>query len=146
MRAAERLTRRAALAPRLAMLALARAPARTAATASFLIVALGLALLSTAYCVTLERGAGDEAAFAVPLDFTLSEGTRLVTPLEAGTLARFDAIAPGVRAYPVVRQTADVPGAGTSALNPTVLGLPPARACPAPLATRLCPVASLDAR
>jgi hypothetical protein len=125
MRGAERLTRRSPPALRLAMLGLARAPARTAATAAFLVVAAGLALFATAYRATLQQGAGDEAAFAVPLDYTLSEGPSLVTPLEAAPVATFDRIAPGVQAYPVVRQTADVPGAGTSDLNPTVLGLAP---------------------
>ncbi len=126
MRAGERLTRRSPPALRLAMLGLARAPARTTATAAFLVVAVGLALFATGYRATLERGSGDEAAFAVPLDFSLSEGPKLVTPLEAAPLARFDRIAPGVHAYPVVRQTAEVPGAGTSVLSPTVLGVPPA--------------------
>ncbi|HET9051742.1 MAG TPA: hypothetical protein VFO60_08560, partial [Candidatus Dormibacteraeota bacterium] len=125
MRGAERLTRRSPPALRLAMLGLARAPARTAATAAFLVVATGLALFATGYRATLGRGADDQAAFVVPLDFTLGEGATLVTPLEAAPLARFNRIAPGVHAYPVTRQTADVPGSGTAALNPTVLGLGP---------------------
>jgi hypothetical protein len=126
MRAAERLARGGPLSLRLALLALARAPAGTAATAAFLVVALGLALFASAYRATLDRGARDQAAFAVPLDFSVTEGQRLVTPLEAAPLARYDRIAPGVRAYPIVRQTAEVPGSGTSVLSPTVLGVPPA--------------------
>ena len=125
MRAAERLTRHGPSALRLAMLALARAPARTAATASFLVVAVGLALFATAYRATLEGGARDEAAFAVPLDFTLTVGSGLGTPLDVATPARFERIAPGVHAFPIVRQSADVPGPGTSVLTPTVLGLQP---------------------
>ena len=125
MRAGERLTRRSPPALRLAMLGLARAPARTTATAAFLVVAVGLALFATGYRATLERGSSDEAAFAVPLDVSLREGPKLVTPLEAAPLARFNRIASGVRAYPVIRQTAEVPGAGTSVLSPTVLGVPP---------------------
>jgi hypothetical protein len=125
MRAAERLTRRGSPTLRLAMLALARAPARTAATASFLVVAVGLALFATAYRATLEQGARDEAAFAVPLDVTLTERTGAGTPLDVERLASFDGLAPGVRSFPVVRQSADVPGPGTSGLSPTVLGLPP---------------------
>src|SRR6185295_9082670 len=78
MRLAERLVRRGPTALRLATRALARAPARTAATASFLTVAFGLALFATGYRATLEQGAGDQAAFAVPLDFTVKEGPRLV--------------------------------------------------------------------
>ena len=126
MRAGEGLTRGSPPALRLAMLGLARAPAQTAATAAFLVVALGLALFAAAYRATLEQGAADEAAFAVPLEFTLTEGPRLVEPLEAAPLSRFDRIARGVHAYPVVRQTVEVPGPGDSVLNPTALGLPPA--------------------
>ena len=125
MRAGERLTRGRTPAIRLAMLGLARAPAQTAATAAFLVVAIGLALFAAAYRATLERGAADQASFAVPLDFTLTEGSSLVEPLEAAPLSRLDRLAPGVHAYPVVRQIADVPGSGASFLNPTVLGLPP---------------------
>ncbi|HMJ00207.1 MAG TPA: FtsX-like permease family protein [Gaiellaceae bacterium] len=125
MRAAERLTRGGPPALRLAMLALARAPARTAATASFLVVAVGLALFATAYRATLEQGAADEAAFTIPLDLRLTERTGTGSPLDLGTPERFDRIAPGVQSFPVVRESADVPGPGTSVLTPTVLGLPP---------------------
>src|SRR5439155_19107780 len=87
MRAAERATRRGPRALRLALLALARAPARTIATAAFLLVSLGLALFAANYRATLERSARDEAAFAVPLDYVLSEGSRLVLPLDAAPLS-----------------------------------------------------------
>ena len=59
---------------RLALLALARAPSRTVATAAFLLVSLGLALFAAGYRSTLEQGARDEAAYAVPLDFTPHRG------------------------------------------------------------------------
>jgi hypothetical protein len=126
MRLAERSTRRGPIALRLALLGLARAPARTVATAAFLLVALGLALFAASYRTTLERGARDEAAFSVPLDYTLTEGTQLVAPLDAAPLATYERLAPGTRAYPVVRVTASVPGPGATVLGPTVLGLPPA--------------------
>jgi len=112
MRAAERAARRAPLSARLALLALARAPARTVGTTVFLLVGIGLALFAASYRATLERGARDEAAYAVPLDYALTEGTQLVPPPRIG--------------YPVLRVIANVPGAGTNVLNPTVLGLPPA--------------------
>ena len=47
-------------------------------------------------------------------------------PLQAASLSRYEALAPGVGAYPVLRRTASVPGAGTTVLSPTVLGLPAA--------------------
>jgi ABC-type antimicrobial peptide transport system permease subunit len=126
MRLGERLTRNAAAALHLAFLALARAPARTVATVGFLIVSIGLALFAASYRATLEDGASDEAAFQVPLDYTLGEGSALVLPLDAGTLSRYDRVAPGVTAYPVLRRTAVVAGSGTAALAPTVLGIPAA--------------------
>src|SRR5581483_8147806 len=89
MRVGERASRRAPNAVRLALLALARAPVRTAATAAFLVVSLGLALFAVTYRSTLERGARDQAAFSVPLDFTVTEGQRLVLPLEAASVERY---------------------------------------------------------
>jgi hypothetical protein len=124
MRLAERAARQAPIALRLALLALARAPSRTVATAAFLLVSLGLALFAAGYRSTLERGARDEAAFSVPLDFSLTEGSRLVLPFDAASTARYEALAPGVRAVPIVRQPATVAGLGTSVLSPTVLGVP----------------------
>jgi hypothetical protein len=124
MRLAERVARKGPTTPRLALLALARAPARTTVTVAFLVVSLGLALFTASYRATLDRGARDESAFSVPLDFVLSESPSLVRPLEVASLRRYAQLGRGVRAYPVVRQSADVAGAGTNVLAPTVLGLP----------------------
>jgi hypothetical protein len=126
MRATERLTRKRSLALRLGVLALARAPSRTVVSCAFIAVALGLALFAAAYRATLSRGAADQAAFQVPLDYTVSEGSRLVTPLDAASLAAYRRTAPGARAYPVLRVGATTPGAGTAVLSPTVLGVPAA--------------------
>ena len=124
MRLAERAARRAPAALNLALLVLARAPARTVATAGFLIVSVGLALFASSYRATLADGARDEAAFEVPLDLKLTEGTQLVLPLDAAPPTRYDALAPGVHAYPVLRRTASVAGSGATVLSPVVLGLP----------------------
>ena len=126
MRLAERLTRDRAVSLRLAVLALARAPSRTVVSCAFVAVALGLALFAATYRATLDRGASDQAAFRVPLDFTVSEGSRLVRPLDAAPPSRYESLGPGVAAYPVVRLSATVPGSGSSVLSPTVLGLPQA--------------------
>ena len=126
MRLAERLTRQAATATHLAFLVLARAPSRTVATVGFLLVSIGLALFAVSYRATLADGARDEAAFAVPLDYTLSEGSQLVLPLQAAPLRRYRALAAGVGAYPVLRRTASVAGSGSTIISPTVLGVPPA--------------------
>jgi hypothetical protein len=124
MRLTERLTRERAISLRLAVLALARAPSRTVVSCAFVAVALGLALFAASYRATLDRGAADQAAFRVPLDFTVSEGSRLVLPLDAAPISRYQAVGRDVRAYPVVRLSATVPGSGSSVLSPTVLGLP----------------------
>src|SRR5436190_23528360 len=101
MRGAERLTRHSRTSLRLAVLALARAPSRTVAGCAFVAVALGLALFAAGYRATLDRGAADQAGFEVPLDFTVAEGHRLVRPLDAASLKRFEAV--GRAAYPVLR-------------------------------------------
>jgi hypothetical protein len=124
MRATERLTRDRSVSLRLAVLALARAPSRTVVSCAFVTVALGLALFAASYRATLARGASDQAAFEVPLDFTVAEGSRLVLPLDAAPLARYEALGEGTQAYPAVRLSANVPGSGASVLSPTVLGLP----------------------
>jgi ABC-type antimicrobial peptide transport system permease subunit len=124
MRLAERATRRGSIAVRLAFLALARAPGRTAAAGAFVVVTAGVLVFAAAYRSTLERGAGDEAGFAVPLDVTLSEGSQLVRPLDAAPVSSYEHLAPGVRAYPVLRSSADVAGSGSSVSAATVLGVP----------------------
>ena len=120
----ERLARRSSIALRLALLALARSPARTAAAGAFLVVTIALVVFAAAYSATLERGARDEAAFKVPLDVTLISGTSLVQPLDAAPLSAYERLGQGVRAYPVLRTTANAVGAGTSVESPTVLGIP----------------------
>jgi MFS family permease len=124
MRVAERLSRRWSVSFRLAVLALARAPSRTVVSCAFVAVALGLALFAASYRATLAQGADDQAAFQVPLDFTVSEGSRLVLPLDAASLARYESIGKDVQAHPVVRLSATTPGRGSSVLSPTVVGLP----------------------
>jgi hypothetical protein len=121
----ERLSRRGPIAVRLALLALARAPTRTLATVGFLVVAVALALFAAGYRATLDRQAEDEAAFAVPLDVTLSQGPKLQLPLDVAPIQRFSRLGPDVRAYPVLRRSADIAGLGSSAQSVSVLGLSP---------------------
>lgn len=126
MRASERLTRSSSVSIRLAVLALARAPSRTIVSCTFIAVALGLALFAASYRSTLGRGAADQAAFEVPLDFTVTEGSRLVSPLEAAGLHRYRRLGGSSSAYPVLRLAATTPGRGAAVLSPTVIGVPPA--------------------
>jgi hypothetical protein len=124
MRAAERLTRTRSVSVRLAVLALARAPARTVLSCAFVTVALGLALFAASYRATLSKGAADQAAFEVPLDFTVTEGSQLVRPLDAAHLERYRRLGGSADAYPVLRLAATTSGRGASVLSPTVLGIP----------------------
>ena len=124
MRGLERVSRKAAIPFRLAALALTRARRRTVSICAFLVISLGLALFASSYRATLAQGAVDEAAFAVPLDFAVTEGSRLVLPLDAASLRTYDRLAPGVRSFPVVRQLGSTPGQGSAALSPAVLGIP----------------------
>jgi hypothetical protein len=120
----ERLARGGSVPLRLALLALARSPARTAAVGAFLVVTVALLVFAASYRATLEQGARDAAAFAVPFDVTVTSGTSLAGPLDIATPAHYEKLAGGTRAYPVLRRTAIARGAGTSAQSPTVLGLP----------------------
>jgi hypothetical protein len=124
LRLAERASRRGRVDVRLAFLALARAPARTGVAAAFLVVSLGVALFASSYRSTLEQSQRDPAAYQVPLDAVVTEGDQLVQPLDAAPLSRYQALAGGVTALPVIRQTAEVAGSGTQRLSPTVLGVP----------------------
>ncbi len=126
MRLFERWTRNAGTAVHLAFLVLARAPARTVAIVGFLLVSIGLALFAVSYRATLADGARDEAAYSVPLDYTLTEGPQLVLPLAAAPMSRYDSLAPGTAAYPILRRSASVAGSGATIISPTVLGVPAA--------------------
>ena len=120
----ERRTRGAGVSLRLAALSLARRPGRAALVVVFLVVCVGLGLFAQTYRTTLRAGQADEAAFAVPLDFSVTEtGGTLVSPLEAAPLSRYRSLAPGVGAVPVVRQTADVVRL-TGSTGLTLLGVP----------------------
>jgi hypothetical protein len=119
-----RRSRHSPTAVRLALLALGRAPTRTALAGAFLVVSIGLALFAATYRATLERGARDEAGFAVPLDLTLTEGVHLVQPLDATSVPGYKQLAPDVHADPILRRSADVPGQGSSVQGVTVVGIP----------------------
>ena len=121
-----RVSRKAPVTLRLALLALHRSPSRAAGVAGFLAVSVGLATFALSYRATLDSSSAERAAYAVPLDFSLNEGASLVAPRDAATLAGYRALAPGVTAWPILRQVADAAGAGGTPLTPTVLGVPAA--------------------
>ncbi len=125
LRGAARLVRGRGVPVRLAVLSLARHPGRSALAVAFLVVSVGLALFAATYHSTLSRNEADEAAYSVPADFVVSEDfSKLVYPLEAASIERFDRLAPRVRAFPVIRVPADVQAA--TAASATLLGVPAA--------------------
>ncbi len=124
LRLLERRSRRGPVSLRLASLSLARQPGRAGAVVVFLVVSVGLGLFAETYGSTLRSGQRDQAAFAVPLDFTVSEDlSTLVTPFQAAPLARYRALAPGVVALPVLRTSGDVSRLSGSP-GITLLGVP----------------------
>ncbi len=106
---------RRAVAARLGVSAAAGRPLRPVATAALLTAAIAAATFAGAYRATLERGAADQAAFAVPLDARLTIGATNRRPqdalepaqLLAAAGGRADAVVPAVRSVASVRITAE---------------------------------------
>src|SRR5215208_3450295 len=116
-RALGRIGGRGRVALRLAALSLARSPGSAAVTATFLVASLGLALFAATYRSTLARGQLEEAAYAVPAPYVLTEDlSQLVPVLRA---------APREPATKVLRLSGNVP----SGVAFTALGVP-ARSLP----------------
>ncbi len=119
----ERLSRGRSTSLRLAALSLARHPGHAAVAAAFLLVSVGLAVFAESYRSTLARGQEEQAAFAVPLDFTLREDlTRLIRVQEAATPDRLAALGHDVQVEPVLRLSGNA-GRGGGRTGITVLGL-----------------------
>jgi hypothetical protein len=118
LRWAERHTRGAPVSVRLALLALARRPARAALTTAFLVVGLGLGAFAESYRATLDRGHRDQAAFVIPADVTVTADA------SGRAIPDLTATASGVRQSPVVRVAAAVTGASSIPTEGVMLGLP----------------------
>src|SRR5439155_6864210 len=104
------------LALRLAAASLARNPGHAAIAATFLVASLGLALFAVTYRSTLLRGQTDEARYAVPASFVLTEDLNQLVPVPHGApLDRY----PG-RTTQVLRLSGNVPSGTTFSF----LGLP----------------------
>jgi FtsX-like permease family len=119
LRLAERAAPRARPSLRLALLAAARRPGTQLVTVGFLVVSVGLAVFSATYRSTLLEGERDEAAFEVPLDYTVRKaapGRVAGEPSVGAALARSNAV-------PVIRRAGE---ARSLDLDETidVLGLP----------------------
>ena len=110
---------RGPLAARLAALSLARRPGHATVAVAFLVVSLGLALFAVVYRSTLVAGQRDQAAYAVPADYVLSEDLAQLVPVTHVPTPPGDAV-------PVVRQSGDVSRLETSG-GADVLGIPAGR-------------------
>ncbi|HET8606019.1 MAG TPA: hypothetical protein VFL66_03215 [Gaiellaceae bacterium] len=115
LRGLERAGRRGPLPARLAALSLARNPGHATVAAAFLVVSLGLALFAAVYRSTLVAGERDQAAYAVPADYLLSEDLSQLVPVSH--------VPTPAGAIPVVRQSGDVSRLETSQ-GADVLGIP----------------------
>lgn len=111
LRVLGRAGRRGPISLRLAAASLARNPGHAAIAATFLVASLGLALFAVGYRSTLLRGQHDEAAYAVPAPYVLTEDLQQLVPVPRGNPPA------GTR---VVRLTGNV-ASGTTF---TFLGLP----------------------
>jgi hypothetical protein len=109
LRALGRAGRRGPISLRLAAASLARNPGHAAIAATFLVASLGLALFAVAYRSTLLRGQHDEATFAVPAPYVLSEDLAQLVPVLHG------APASSLPAVPtnVLRWSGNVPSGAT---------------------------------
>ena len=109
----ERASRRRSVSLRLAALSLARHPGHASVAAAFLVVSVGLAVFAESYRSTLARGQEQQAAYAVPLDFTVRQDlTRLIRVVDAAPPERLAALPDDVRVEPVLRLSGNVNRAG----------------------------------
>jgi hypothetical protein len=127
VRLAQRALPRQSIAARLGLSGAAGRPLRPAATAALVAAALAAAVFAGSYRATLDRGAADQAAFAVPLDASLGIGRAQVRPQDAVApqvlLAAAGGSADGV--VPVLRQTASLRISAEQGAAVQLVGVPP---------------------
>ncbi len=110
------------LSLRLAILSLAREPARPAATLTLLGLSLGALVFAVAYGDTVRRGIVDQAAFETGADLRVAEaGTGLILAGTVVPVDRYADLGPGTDAWPVLRRTASVSPGG----DVTLIGVDP---------------------
>jgi hypothetical protein len=124
--AAQRVLPRRAVGARIGVSAVAAHPLRAAATVALLTAAVGGAVFAGAYRATLDRGAADQAAFAVPATATITPGRGAERPLAVAAPEAYAEVAPGAQAYGVLRTAGSVGGGPQQGEAVQVLGLDPA--------------------
>jgi hypothetical protein len=116
LRLLELAARRATPPVRVALLSLARAPGEVSLTVVFFVLSVGIAVFAIAYRTTLVRGEREQARYAVPAPFVLSEDLgKLVTIQQVPLSKRY-------RARQVVRESGFV--TGNHGRDFTLLALP----------------------
>ena len=98
---------------------------RSLATVAFVASAITLATFALGYRSTLQVGSFDQAAFAVPLDFTITEGAALIRPQQILPTADLAMSANGVTATDVVRRGLALRRTGTATETVEIVGLNP---------------------
>jgi hypothetical protein len=101
---------------RLAAVSIARRPGPAIVASAFVIVSIGVALFAVSYRATLERGQRDQAAFAVPADYVLSEDLERLVTVQQVAPRLFASLGDSVA---VSRASGDLRGRSV-----TLLGLP----------------------
>jgi hypothetical protein len=115
----ERVVPRTAVPFRLASLALARRPGYASVAVGFVVVSVGLALFAETYRWTLVEGQRDQASFAVPADYVVSEDIKNLVPVRTAVSPR---LARSLGGHFVIRQGGSIEGAAALG-NVAVLGL-----------------------
>lgn len=114
-----------AVGARLALAGAGRQPLRAAATVAVLAATCCSVVFAGAYRATLDRGAGDQAAYSVPMVARLTTGPSLSRPADVATAAAIKGLAPGATGYPVLRAGAAVPLSIAESAPVELLGLDP---------------------
>jgi hypothetical protein len=110
-RVLSRLLPRRAAGFRLALASAGRRPLRAAATVAVLAATSASVVFAVGYRTTLDQGAADQAAYAVPMVARLTTGASLDRPADLTSEGAVSAVGSGATAYPVLR------GGASLALN-----------------------------
>jgi hypothetical protein len=110
---------------RLALAGAGRQPLRAAATVAVLAATSASVVFAVGYRTTLDRGAADQAAFAVPMLARLTTGPSLVRPADLATEGALRRLGPRATAYPVLRGVASFTLNASDSAPVELLGLDP---------------------
>ena len=114
-----------ALTTRTAVQGPVRRPIRAATTVAVLTATVAAVVFATGYRATLQRGAEDQAAYAVPTTAVLRTGPDLAKPVDVATGPAVAGLGAGVRAYPVLRTAAQLAISGAGTVPVQMLGVEP---------------------